>query len=1033
MSSAQNNPEPTSWERLEEALQQAIDCPPDQVGAVLARISAEDAALGREVEKLLAASRRLSFLDAPALSAGSGSPGSARQVAGFEIEHELGRGGMGIVYYATRTTREPYEAAIKFLITTGEEPLAWESRFRREQEVLSRLDHPNIARLLDGGQSQGPFLVMEYIDGRRINRYCDHHQLSIEERLRLFLEVCNAVHYAHQNLVIHCDIKPANLLVDTHGVPKLLDFGVAKLLDGAGQPSAETTLTLPRPLTLDYASPEQIEGRTPTTASDIYSLGVVLYELLCGDVPYRLGLYAPQEIRALLEADDPTLPSAVVASTAIDTGAREPVRCGLSTAALSRCLEGELDLITTKALRFDPRHRYASAAELASDVRRYLEGLPIHARSESLRYTLQRLVRRHKLASAISILALTFIVAFGGAMAWQNLRIIRAQERAERALHASEAVSEFLVGLFEEAEEHALSNRQITAGELVDRGTERLGSAFEEQPMTRAAVESALGRIHLNLGRYPESRRRIESALAIQRSLGEVSQVAESLELLGRLHRREGRFDESRHALDEALSLHHAHPGTVGAHASALSELARLENALGNYEAAERLYVRSLELHGSGQRSLEVAGILHGLSSVYRDLGRYDEAEQLLEEVIEIQVERLGPNHLTVGATFNTLGRIYRSQGRYGQAEASLKQAVSIYDAILGPDHVATASPKTNLAIVYGSIGEYDRACELFEEILAIRRAAYLGRPHPHIGSSLLNLANATDLSGDRERAIELYREAHEAFSAVFDPDHETLGLTFYNLGTLYVVSGELDLAEEHLRRSLEIYRKKLGPDHDRFADGLASLGEIAHLRGDLESAEELLEAAVTIYEKASETHPNLSAALRRLGLIELDRENLVAARPWLARALEIRQQTLPRFHEVLLESQLDWADWLVASGREAEAEQLLRDLLAAAGEAETKVRSRSVFVAEIAAANLRLGRLLQEQGQMSEGRQRLETAAVQLRSIASRTVDAERDLALTLAALGEHRQASELASGLVERGIKDRRLEPVLAAVRID
>lgn len=1029
MSSTRHSLDPASWERLEEALQQAIDCPPETVRDLLAEISAEDAALGRELEKLLEVSRRLSFLDSPALTAGSGAPAPNREVAGFEIEHELGRGGMGAVYYATRATPRPHEAAVKFLTTPGGRR-SWDSRFRREREILSRLDHPNIARLLDGGQNPSPFLVMEYIDGRRINRYCDRHQLSIERRLRMYLEICDAVHYAHQNLVIHCDIKPANILVDTAGVPKLLDFGIARLLDGTGESSIDTTRTSPRPLTLDYASPEQIEGHTPTTAGDVYSLGVVLYELLCGDVPYHLGACTPQDIRTLLEGDDPTFPSTVIASTAARTGGREPVRCGLSAATLSRRLKGDLDLIAKTALRFDPRQRYASAAELARDVKRHLEGLPIQARPESLRYTAEKLVRRHKLGAAISAFALASIVAFGAAMAWQNARITRAQDRAEVAFAASRTVSEFLVELFEDAEKLEMSNQQITAGELVDRGAERLGSSLQEQPMTRAAVENALGRIYLNLNRFPEARRHIESALAIQRSLGEARLVADSLKRLGLLHRVEGRFDESRRALDESLALHEANPGAGGARASTLFELAHLKKDLGEYEAAERFFELSLALHrrAFGERSLEVAGGLHGLSRLYRDLSRYDEAELLLEEAIEIQSERLGPNHLDVGATVNTLGRIYRSQGRFDKAETALKRAISIYETARGPDHISATAPKMNLAIVYGSIGEYERARELLEQVLASRRAAHQG-PNLSIAASLFNLATVTDLQGDRERAVEIYREAAEAYEAVFGPEHETLGATFYNLGTLYLVSGELDLAEDNVRRSLEIYRKRLAPDHDRIANGMASLGDIAYFRGDLEPAKALLEAAIAIYENASQTHPSLAAALRRMGLIELDRDNLAAARPWLLRALEIRQQALPPFHEERLRSQLDWADWLVAASREAEAEELLRDLLTAAAGAEIRYQSKSVFVAEIAAASLRLGRLFQQRGRTSEGRQRLEAAEAQLRSIASRTVDAERDLVLSLSALGHHRQASQLAAALVERGVRYRSLEPLLFA----
>jgi len=444
---------PERWQRVKELLALALELDPGKRTPYLDQVFVDDPSLRPDLERLLAAEQRAGadFLNNPATPeeliqsiSPHGEPWIGRRLGPYEIVEEIGTGGMGAVYRALRADGQ-YKQQVALKIVRADLGSLTAERFRAERQILASLDHPNIARILDGGATADglPYLVMELIDGVPITDYCDQHKLSINDRLKMFRVVCSAVHYAHQHLIIHRDIKPSNILITAEGIPKLLDFGIAKILDPNLLPeNISLTAAGLGMMTPEYASPEQFRGQTITTASDVYSLGLVLYELLAGHRAYRFTSRMPHEIaRSVLETD-PERPSTAIRRT---EAAAEEQRHGVqlppklisdlrgdSAEKLQRRLAGDLDNIVLKALRKEPRERYASADQLSEDIRRHLDGLPVLARKNTVAYRCRKYILRHKIGVTASVLIFISLLT-GMALTLREARIARANElRAER-------------------------------------------------------------------------------------------------------------------------------------------------------------------------------------------------------------------------------------------------------------------------------------------------------------------------------------------------------------------------------------------------------------------------------------------------------------------------------------------------------------------------------------------------------------------------------------------------------------------------
>jgi len=788
----------TAWEAVKRVFDQAAELPAAARAAFLTAECGADQALRQEVESLLAAEDEApTFWDAPAFQsfaelAEDENDGlkSGMVMGEWRLLERIASGGMGTVWAAAPTSPATHadcdKVAIKF-IRGGAARAQVLRRFAIERRSLASLDHPNIARFLDAGMAEDgrPFLVMEFIAGEPINRWCDERKLGTRDRIALFRTVCEAVHHAHRNLVVHRDLKPSNVLVTPDGVPKLLDFGIAKILDPDGTPSLSTlTEAGDLPMTPEYASPEQVRGEAATTASDVYSLGVMLFGLLTGHRPFRVHSRLRAEVERVLREEAPERPSRIVLEPRVEprssgtedvvaTAGELAARRGTRPEALARQLRGDLDNVVAMALRREPERRYSSASELGQDVDRHLRGLPVRARGESLGYLAAMTLRRHPVGTTASLFALAALL-FAGVYAG-----VKAQRTSEE-LATSRDLTEFLVDLFRtNVVRPADGATIIPVDAMLDQGRRRLER--ERTPASHAALETLLGRVHRNLGSYAEAEDLLQNSLAFyeQRYGPRDPHVAETLVALGSVHHYRGRYELAESMLRRAWELHldlygRNDPQTAAAAnylGMALRELGRTQDALELHELAWKVVPENPHFQ-------------NGLANTYAELGRFDEAEALLRQAIEEEVRLFGGTaHPELAANHATLGMVLIDLDRFNEAEQELRTAL-----------------------------EMERGT--------------LDATHPDIATTLNDLANLAFVREDWDQAVELLEEALAIYAVRLEPAHPRRVHTRTNLVSVLHAAGQLARAEAELLPLIEDLRKA-GSDPRLLADRLLFLGEL--------------------------------------------------------------------------------------------------------------------------------------------------------------------------------------------------------------
>jgi len=925
------------WELVQEIFEAAAALPEAERAGYLEGACGEDDELRREVESLLRADAAAAGFGA-ALEAAVGDAAAAlrsepppelagRRIGAYEVRSVLGHGGMGAVYGAVRADDEyEKEVAIK-LVRLGADDPDIRRRFLTERQILASLDHPNIARLLDGGTSDDglPYVVMERVEGEPIDVYCDGRRLSVDERLRLFLRVCEAVQFAHRSLVVHRDIKPGNIMVTAEGVPKLLDFGIAKLLDVP--PGAAQTRTAARLMTPEYASPEQVRGDVITTASDVYSLGVLLYELLTGRRPYRLAGRTPQETERAITEGGPERPSAAVTRPADDTGvgagshssAASEVATArrTTTQRLRRRLRGDLDNILLMALRKEPSRRYASVERLAEDIRRHMEGLPVQARPDKLSYRLGKFVRRHRVG-VVGTAATLLIIA--GLTAFYTSRLAAERDRARAEAEKAERVASFLTGLFEAADPYEARGRELTAGELLDAGAERIDRELAGQPQLRATMMGVVGQVYESLGLYDEAAPFLEGALELRRG------------------------EASGNPLERADAMHN-----LADLASEMADYARAESLL-----TAALAIRERELippHADLVRTLQ----LHGMIAF--EQADYSRADSLLREAVEMgrRLPPGGENTEVLGSALTILGRSRSRQGDHAEAEALLREALERGREDLGEDHPAVGTYLDALAETLRLQGKSEDAVEMFRQAVAHATKIY-GENHPTSITRLGNLAVALQGLERQEEAIEILTRVLAHNRETFGPDHPKVAGALNNLAASYTVVGELDEAERLYLQSLEIKRKNFGDVNAEVATTLNNLAHVAADRRDFAAALDYQRQALAIDRQTlGEDHPYVGQDLVLIGIFLLGDGQVDAAAEPLRRGSEILRAALGADHPAVAVALTALGDYLVAANELEEAEEVAREALrirrAALGEEHWETALTETLLGEILAA----------------------------------------------------------------------------------
>jgi serine/threonine-protein kinase len=806
------------WQRLQEVLDAHDELPPGQRRGFLESLDAGDPDLRRQVEGLLSNDDGLDrFLETPLFPICSANLDDALlvpRIGPYRLQRELGEGGMGTVYLALQ--EEPFQRRVALkLIQPRMYSRATVERFERERQILARIRHPNIAQLFDGGTTADgrPWFAMEYVEGEPIHDWCDERRLPTRARLELFLQVCSAVRLAHQKLrVVHRDLKPGNILVTAEGVPKLLDFGIAKPLDAELHlPGASVAAELAASVwTPHYSSPEQLAGQPLTTATDIYSLGVLLYRLLTGRLPLRLDSAEPEAVRRAIGEQRPEKPSVAVQrrerrtedGVAVELTPRAVSRARDGTPGrLRRRLVGDLDAIVLKALAKDPDRRYASVDQLVDDLDRHLGDRPVAARAATFLYRAAKFGRRHRLRLAI---AAVFVVLGCG--------LIVAQAREIRQVRR---VSTSLVSLLKALQPATPDQRVELAAALDEAARIVHDPMFADHPLDQAVLMDALGRAYQGLARYEEAEALLDGALTIRRrTLGEADPlVAESLNNFALLYQLMGRAEEAEAQLRRSLQIRYGtRDPDVGELSNSINNLAIVLHDRGYFAEAEALFRRVLAMRVGllGDDHPDVIRVRGNLAAVLAQQGDHQAAEELYRRNLEARLRLHGPDHADVAASRLQLATVLYARGGFDESESLGREALRVWRGVHGPEHRNVAVALNHLGMVLQARGELAAAESAFRDALAIFRLR-LGDDHLYVAVTRRNLAAALTAKGDAETAAPLAAQALASLRAIMAPSSWRVADAESVHGACLAAQGRFAEAEEILLRTHAAIREGLG------------------------------------------------------------------------------------------------------------------------------------------------------------------------------------------------------------------------------
>ncbi len=895
------------WSRIEDLFYAALALDSAERDRFLEENCTGDEVLRSEVESLLAFSgATMGVLKRPVESVAQSLALSEKpqELGPYRLIRLLGDGGMGQVYLAERSDHlYEQEVAIKLMRPGLKQSGAMLVRFSAERQILANLNHPNIARLLDAGITQegAPFLVMEYVDGMAIDAYCRQNNLGIPAILKLFLAVCSAVEYAHKNLVIHRDIKPANILVDHTGVPKLLDFGIAKLLNADAE--ALTRMT-ERIMTPEYASPEQVRGEPVTTATDVYALGVLLFELLSGQRPFRLESRSPLEaIRVICELE-PQAPSAAAGATDRSGGAR---------------VDRDLDNIVLMAMRKEPSRRYAGVAALSSDVRAYLAGYPVQARTDRWSYRSQKFIRRHKASMAAAVVVSLALVGFSIGMG------VLAQ-RANRARITAQRETQFLNTIFQAATPDQARGKPVMARDLLDQGAKRIDSELAGQPELQATMLDNVGRAYTAIGMYGEASELLHRAFETRRRLlGKDSlDTASTEDAYATALRLEEQFAQADPYFRDALAIRRrklgAHDRAVGESLSNLGECLYLE---GRNQEAEPILREALAI----DRRLNdqtTSGTRDYLALLLEREGNFPEAAQLLREAVDINRRVAGEDSPDYLVTLHNYAGALIDSGNLDAAEGTEREVLALRKKVSGPDHPDVFYSLNNLGFILLEKGEGQKALAILDEAVALCRKTGI---EAKLANALGNRARAWEQKGDDAAAAEDLREALRLVNQASGQKSWILAKIIGGFGQLEFNRGREAASTDYARRALDMERALGGEETPGYASSLIDMGDALLFDRDAQGAEAAYRQAVEIRRKKFNAgNPNILWAEVRLGEALVAEGNTREAEPRLRAALaSARQEQFPLPAWRVAEMEYALGTCLKVRGDSAEGEPLVR------------------------------------------------------------------------------------------------------------
>jgi serine/threonine protein kinase/Tfp pilus assembly protein PilF len=892
------------WQRIQSLFEQIADVPEAERHARLTDSCGDDLDLRRSVESLLKSDDKTAdpVLNAIGAAAESLLIEHQDRLLGTRIGHYrivsiLGHGGMSTVYRGERDDAQYQQTvAIKVLHHSALHPRL-RSRLHSERHILATLAHPSIARLIDSGELEDgtPYLVMEHVDGESIDVYCDSRTLFIRERLELFLQVCSAVHYAHRNLVVHRDIKAANILVTGDGTPKLLDFGIAKLLAPESlSHTVPVTRLQERILTPENAAPEQVLGRPITTATDVYGLGVLLYQLLTGRSPYRLLSYSQLQLERAICMDDPMRPSQMVVAR---LGSEQDIdrsrisdRRGLSPPRLRARLAGDLDSIVAMAMRKEPDRRYPSVEAFAEDVKRHLDGKPVRARQGDWRYNSSKFMRRHLLMVSSIAAVVLGLAAIAAVTLWQNHRIELARDQTASERDRAQQVSAFLVDVFSSADPFTAQGHETSAKELLDRGAEKIKNGAL-QPEVRAQLLESIGLAYRHQGLSERAVPLLEQAVAIRRE---------------------------------------EHPFDAHRTAAAIANLARALTDAGHMVSAEAYLQQALQMSRSADHatsSVETADILVQYAQ-FELTGKSDprRATTLFTQALGIYRSTLGNEHLSVAETLSGLASAAIWVNDFEAAERYQREAIEIFQATVTRNYPDYAVALANLGYILTDREKFKEADQLLTESLQIERTVF-GEDSDRIAQIESHLSVLYLREGDPKRAVEAAQRAVDISTRALGPHHWRTGYYLNDLADAQLRAGDLSAAEGTARHALAVLIDALSTQHLYVASVRQTLGETLLRRSLTAAAEAEFRAAIEICTNLTGADTWRTARSEAsLGWTLILRERPAEGEPMLAHAWQRLRTTLGGHDPITREAGLRLAQYYRAHHRDAEATQVLAE-----------------------------------------------------------------------------------------------------------
>ena len=881
------------WNKIQTLFEKALELNPSERENFLKNDCGDDKELFDDVMSLLAADEKQHSIfsgSAADYVAVDDANLDGKIFGNYRAIKQIGSGGMGSVYLAERADGHFEQKVALKVVKPGMNTREIITRFEEERQILARLQHPNIARLLDGGISEIglPYFTMEYVEGKPITEYCDENNLTIEQRLELFKKVCEAVLYAHQNLVIHRDIKPSNILVQEDGTVKLLDFGIAKVFE-VDADQKFVTRTGMRIMTPEYASPEQVRGEPVSTATDIYSLGLILYQLLTGCPPYEVTSTSALEMERIICLTEPQRPSTVITKVFSSTNGGNKTSADYisqkrrtTIPKLRKRISGDLDNVCLMAIRKEPDRRYSSIAQFIADIDNHLTGLPITARKSTAGYLTRKFIQRHKVGVVVATVAIVLIALV---TVFYTIQLAEERDRAQLEAEKSKKVSEFLAGIFQVSDPEQSKGESITARELLDNGVKRIESELADQPEVLANMLNVTGNVYRSLGLYDKAQALLQRAYSINDSiLGSDS------------------------------------PETV----KSLNDLANLNFAMGEYESAIEKFDKALEKRKIiyGEESLEASESMNDLGMVLREEGDYNQSEKLLTTSLSIREKLLSSESPEVAQSINNLALLKEDMGQYDKSKKLFEESLKVKEKFYGKNHPSVTETMGNLAFLLQQMGDYEEASKLFNETLEIDKKLF-GDLHPAISTDLYNIASNTVLMGDLNNAEKLYSEVLELDKKLLGEEHPYIALDLNNLAGILSDKGDYAGAEKLYKESLALNKKIYGSEHPEVATSLSNLGVMYNRWGKYSLAEPLLKSALDMRIRLlGENHPNVVTSLNIYAALLTSQKKYKEAVEQYRKSLSLRIKMLGEDHPQTANAFLGLGNALIGIKEYKEAEE---------------------------------------------------------------------------------------------------------------